>query len=90
MSAASTNIKTASETVNLLQFRLQRIEHYLTGSDDHQDQLQKVAAQGRDHAVLARLAKAEHGLAHLASESPLVHDLLSLCRLSFLSTAYFH
>ena len=90
MSAASTGIKTASETVNLLQFRLQRIEHYLTGSDNGQEQLQKVAAQGRDHAVFARLAKAEHGLAHLASESPLVHDLLSLCRLCISSAANNH
>ena len=90
MSAASTEIKTASETVNLLQFRLQKIEHYLTGSSDSQEQLQKVAAEGRDHAVFARLAKAEHRLAHLASESPLVHDLLSLCRLGLHSTANFH
>lgn len=87
MSAASTRIKTASETVNLLQFRLQKIEHYLTGSNDDQEQLQKVAAQGRDHAILAQLVKAEHRLAHLASESPLVHDLLSLCRHGVHSTA---
>ena len=90
MSAASTGIQTASETVNLLQFRLQRIEQYLTGSDNDQDQLQKVAARGRDHAVFARLAKAEHGLAHLASESPLVHDLLSLCRHGIDSTVTIH
>ena len=90
MSAVSTGTKTASETVNLLQFRLQRIEHYLTGSDNGQEQLQKVAAQGRDHAVFARLAKAEHGLARLASESPLVHDLLSLCRLCISSAANNH
>ena len=80
MSPATAEYKTASETIDLLQYRLQRIEYYLTGSDDGEDQLQKLAAQGREHGVLAQLAKVEHNLARLSSKSPLVHQLLSLCR----------
>ena len=72
--------KTTSETIDLLQYRLQRIEYYLTGSEDSQKPLQKLAAQGREHGVLAQLVKVEHNLARLSSKSPLVHQLLSLCR----------
>ncbi|KAG7009498.1 hypothetical protein G7Y79_00002g006130 [Physcia stellaris] len=70
--------KTTSETIDLLQYRLQRIQYYLTGSEDSLEPLQKLAAQGREHGVLAQLAKVERDLARLSSKSPLVHQLLSL------------
>ena len=73
--------KTAWETIDLLQYRLQRLEFYLTGSDNGQEQLQKADNQGRGQGVLARLAKAENDLAQLASKSRLVHELLTLCTL---------
>ena len=81
MSTATAGNKTALDTIELLQYRLQRVEHYLTGSDDCQEQLQKVAAQGRDHGVIARLAQVEDKLSRLAAKLPFVHDLLSLCML---------
>ena len=79
MSPALADDKDTLETIELLQYRLQRIEFRLTGFDDGHEQLQEVAARGRDHGVLARLAKAETDLARLASKSPLVNDLLALC-----------
>lgn len=78
MSPAAADIKGTLETIELLQYRLQRIEFLLTGSDDGQAQLHEVAARGRDHGVLALLAKAESDLARIASKSPLVNDLLAL------------
>lgn len=80
MAPATAEYKTTLETIDLLQYRLQRIEYYLTGSEDSQEPLKKLAAQGREHGVLAQLAKVEHDLARLSSKSPLVHQLLSLCR----------
>lgn len=66
------------ETIDLLQYRLQRLEYLLTGSDDGQDELRNIAAQGKDHGVLARLAKVESELARLASKSSFVNDILQL------------
>ena len=66
------------ETIELLQYRLQRIEYLLTGSDDGQDGLHNLAAQGKDHGVLARLAKVENELGRLASKSSFVNDILHL------------
>ena len=74
--------KTALETVELLEFRLRRIEFLLTGSDEGQEQLQKVAAQGRNHGLSARLASLENNLARLSSKSAVVRDLLTLCKLT--------
>ena len=71
--------KCTLETIDLLQYRLQRIEYYLTGSDDGHQQLQNAAAKGRDHGIQARITQAENHLARIASQSPLAHDLLSLC-----------
>ena len=78
MTPAAADYQNTLETIELLQYRLQRIEFLLTGSDDGQEQLHEVAARGRDHGVLARLAKVESDLTRLASKSTLVHDLLSL------------
>ena len=73
------------ETIDLLQYRLQRLEYLLTGSDDGRDRLRDLAAQGRDHGVLARLAKVEDELARLASKSSFVNDILHLREVRALS-----
>ena len=73
--------RTAFETVNLLQHRLRRIEFLLTGYDDGQEQLERLAIQGRDDTLTLRLARAENNMARLASNSSVVHNLLALCKL---------
>ena len=78
------------ETIDLLQYRLQRLEYLLTGSDDGHDGLRDPVAQGRDHGVLARLAKVENELARLASKSSFVNDILHLREVRALSRSTTH
>ncbi|KAL2050482.1 hypothetical protein ABVK25_009316 [Lepraria finkii] len=68
--------KTALETLDALESRIQRVGWYLSGSDVVEESLQQVAAQGRDQIVQARLARLENKLGQLSSKSQVVHDLL--------------
>lgn len=72
---------TASETLQLLQYRLRRIEFLLTGSDESKEQLEKTAAHAREDSLAARLARVENNLAKLASHSPSIDNLLTLRKL---------
>jgi len=72
--------KTALETIAHLSYRLRRIQFLLTGSDEGQEQLHQVAAQGRDHGLPTRLAGLENNLARLSSRSATVKGLLTLCK----------
>lgn len=74
--------KFALETIGLLSYRLRRIEFLLTGSDEGQEHLAQVAAQGPSHGLPARLAGLENNLAKLSSRSATVKDLLTLRKLS--------
>ncbi len=80
--------QTARGTVDLLEQRLRRIEYFLTGHDPAQESLQEAVAEGKDRTVLTRLAKVENSLAKLASSSPVVEDLLKLCK-AYASLMYF-
>lgn len=80
--------QTARDTVDLLEQRLRRIEYFLTGHDPAQESLQEAVAEGKDRTVLTRLAKVENSLAKLASSSPVVEDLLKLCK-AYASLMYF-
>lgn len=73
--------RTAKGTVNLLEQRLRRIEFFLSGHDHAQESLHKAATEGKDRTVLTRLSEVEDNLAKLASNSPVVNDLLKLCTL---------
>ena len=73
--------QTAKGSVDLLEYRLRRIEYFLTGHDPAQEPLQKAAAEGKDRTVLTRLTEVENNLAQLASNSPVASDLLKLCTL---------
>ena len=75
--------RNARHTVDLLEQRLQRIEYFLTGQDPAHDYLQDAASGGRDRTVLTRLSKVESNLARLASNLPVVNDLLRLCKAFF-------
>lgn len=68
----------ALATLVSLEDRLQRLEWYLSGSDEVQDTLQRVAEQGRDRTVQARLAGLESSLERLSAQSPTVNTLLQL------------
>ena len=70
--------QTILATLNSLQARLQRVQWYLSGSDEAEDILRGVRAQGQDYTVQARLARLENGLRNLSSSSPVVRDLLKL------------
>ncbi|KAL8686381.1 MAG: hypothetical protein Q9218_007146 [Villophora microphyllina] len=61
-----------------LQYRLQRIEFVLSGSDNPQKPLEAVVSKGRDHTITARLASLERKLSSMSEQSPIVHDLLQL------------
>lgn len=80
--------RTAKGTVNLLEQRLRRIEFFLSGHDRAQESLQKAATEGKDRTVLTRLSEVEDNLARLASNSPVVNDLLKLCTL-YANTVFF-
>ena len=71
--------KTALATLDSLEERLRKVQWYLSGSDEVEDDtLQEVTAQGHDHTVHARLARLENGLGKLSSRSSVVRDLLKL------------
>ncbi|KAL8790102.1 MAG: hypothetical protein Q9213_000804 [Squamulea squamosa] len=70
--------ETAISTLDDLQARLQRLEYFLSGSDDAQAPLEAAVSKGRDHTILARLSKLEHTLHSLSEKSPVIHDLLQL------------
>ena len=70
--------RTAIETLDSLESRLQRIEWHLSGSDEVEEVLQNVVTQGKDYTVQARLARLESNLGKLSSRSPVVRQLLQL------------
>ena len=75
---SETATKTALATLNSLEARLQKVQWYLSGSDEVEDTLQGVNAQGQDYTVQARLARLENSLGKLSSRSSVVRDLLKL------------
>jgi len=70
--------KTALETLDALEDRIRRVGWYLSGSDNAEEALQQVAANGRDQTAQARLEKLENDLAKLSARSTVVRDLLQL------------
>lgn len=75
---SETATKTALATLDSLEVRLQKVQWYLSGSDEAEDILHEVTAQGQDYTVQARLARLENNLGKLSSRSPVVRDLLKL------------
>lgn len=68
----------ALDMLNDLQYRLQRLEFFLSGSDDPQKALEAVISKDRDHTITARLAGLERKLNSMSEQSPNIHDLLQL------------
>ena len=73
-----TATKIALATLDSLEARLQKVQWYLGGSDEVEQVLRGVTAQGQDCTVQARLARLENDLRKLSSRSPVVRDLLKL------------
>lgn len=71
--------KMALATINSLERRLRRVNLLLSGHAEV-DSLHERAGQGKEETVLARLAQVENGLGKIASKSPVLADLLKLCR----------
>ena len=80
--------KAALETLDALESRIERVGWYLSGSDEVEESLQQVAAQGRDQTVQARLARLENKLGQLSSKSQVVRDLLKLRQSAFLQADF--
>ncbi|KAI4199923.1 MAG: hypothetical protein LQ350_004275 [Teloschistes chrysophthalmus] len=68
----------ALDMLDDLQHRLQRLEFFLSGSDDPQKPLEAVISKGRDHTITTRLAGLERKLSSMSEQSPIIHDLLQL------------
>ena len=68
----------ALETIELLEARLQRVEFFVKGTDDHQG-FEQIAIQGKEHSIQRRLQRLEQSLQKLASKSRVVRDTLDLC-----------
>ena len=75
---SDTATKTALATLDSLEARLQKVQWYLSGSDEVEDILRGVTAQGQGYTVQARLDRLENDLGKLSSASPVVRDLLKL------------
>ncbi|KAI4144936.1 MAG: hypothetical protein L6R39_003972 [Caloplaca ligustica] len=71
-------LETALATLDNLQYRLRRLEYFISGSDDAEGPLEAAVAKGRDHSIMARLAKLEHTLYSMSERLPVVHELLQL------------
>ena len=73
---------TALATLNSLEDRIEKIEWYLSGSNEAADVLQHVVDQGRDNTVKARLGRLESNLDRLTVRSPVLDSLLKLCKMT--------
>ncbi|KAL8838189.1 MAG: hypothetical protein Q9170_002232 [Blastenia crenularia] len=80
--------QTALDTLDDLQYRLQRLEYFVSGSDDAQNSLENVVSRGREHSITARLAKLEHTLHSLSERSPVIHELLQLDEIAAVVAAH--
>ena len=79
---------TALATLDSLEDRLRRVEWYLSGSNEVDDNLQKVVNEGNNDTILARLAELESNLDRLSAHSPTVNALLKLSK-SVIKSALF-
>ncbi|KAI4135766.1 MAG: hypothetical protein LQ347_000401 [Umbilicaria vellea] len=70
--------KTATVTIELLEYRLRRIEFVLSGNEEAQSVLQQAAAQGKGFTTHARITRLEEALSKLSSKSTIVDQLLRL------------
>lgn len=75
---SETETDTALATLDSVEARLQKVQWYLSGTDEGEDTLREVTAQGQDYTVQARLARLENNLGKLSSRSPFIRDLLQL------------
>ncbi|KAL8900419.1 MAG: hypothetical protein Q9207_005709 [Kuettlingeria erythrocarpa] len=69
---------TTISTVNNLQYRLQRLEYFISGSDDAQEPLAAVVSKGREHNIRSRIAKLKRTLHSISDKYPVIQELLRL------------
>ncbi|KAL8974036.1 MAG: hypothetical protein Q9197_001732 [Variospora fuerteventurae] len=70
--------ETGITTLENLQYRLQRLEYFISGSDNAQEPLEAVISKGREHNITSQLAKLEKTLHSLSEQSPIIDELLQL------------
>lgn len=70
--------ETTLATLDDLQYRLQRLEYFISGSDDPREPLEAVVSKGRNHSIQTRLAKLEHTLHSMSERWPVIQELLQL------------
>ncbi|KAL8681191.1 MAG: hypothetical protein Q9186_002648 [Xanthomendoza sp. 1 TL-2023] len=69
---------TGFATLEDLEARLQRLEYFLSGSDEPSQPLEAAVSKGREHSIAARLLKLEYTIQEFSERSPAAHDLLQL------------
>ncbi|KAL9026466.1 MAG: hypothetical protein Q9196_004875 [Gyalolechia fulgens] len=69
---------TALATLDDLQYRLQRLEYFISGNDNPKKPLEAVASKGREHNIKARLMKLEQTLDTMSERWPVIQELLQL------------
>ncbi len=72
--------RTALETLESLEFRMQRVGFFLGGSHEAGEVSQHMKSQEKDHSVHSRLSNLESNLDRLISRSAVVRELLQLCK----------
>ena len=68
----------ALATLSSLEYRLRRLEYYLSGSPSPEEILKPIITHGKDHTIQKRLSRLERNLDDLASRSKTSKDLLEL------------
>ena len=77
--AADGEDKVAIETIDLLESRLQRLAFYTIGTSELAQLDENHLVDAEAESIPARLQQAEDTLRRLASQSPVVTEILSLC-----------
>ena len=73
-------VENASETISLLETRLQRIEYYVNGQDGLPNPVRKPSSQTKYEIIQTRLQRIEVALQKLASQSRVIEAILNLRR----------
>ena len=76
----SSGIGTASDTISLLETRLQRIEFFVNGQDGFQTPVRELSSEAKHENIQPRLQRIEVALQKLAAQSRVIETILNLRR----------
>ncbi|KAL8926230.1 MAG: hypothetical protein Q9208_003133 [Pyrenodesmia sp. 3 TL-2023] len=70
--------ESALASLDNLQYRLRRLEYFISGSDNAQESLAAVVSKSREYNITSRLTKLEHTLHSISVKFPIIEELLQL------------